>query len=208
MTTQLVNSLTVDERIKTQAESAESAAEVLATSNAPQLVSSLTVHELEEVIANVVDARLNSFFNSLNTNGVKKSSEIESNELNSKSQTLSSNNYQDKSESTVEGKKENPWLKIASMHQDNPALFEEVVAYIEANRQNDLEEDLSHPVEENPWLKMAGKYENDPYFDQMLEGIAEYRREQDAELDEYYRQMEIADNNVDSTNLVAEVAAL
>ena len=50
--------------------------------------------------------------------------------------------------------------------------------------------------EENPWLKMAGKYENDPYFDQMLEGIAEYRREQDAELDEYYRQMEIAENNV------------
>jgi hypothetical protein len=206
MTTQLVNSLTVDERIKTQA---ESAAEVLATSNAPQLVSSLTVHELEEVIANVVDARLNSFFNALNTNGLKKSSEIESNELNSKSQTLSSNNYQDKSESTVEVKKENPWLKIAGMHQDNSELFEEVVAYIEANRQNDdLEEDLSNPVEENPWLKMAGKYENDPYFDQMLEDIADYRREQDAELDEYYRQMEIADNNVDSTNLVAEVAAL
>ena len=85
MTTQLVNNLTVDERIKTQA---ESAAEVLATSNAPLLVSSLTVHELEEVIANVVDARLNSFFNALNTNGLKKSSEIESNELNSKSQTL------------------------------------------------------------------------------------------------------------------------
>jgi len=149
MATQLVNSLTVDERIKTQA---ESAAEVLATSNAPQLVSSLTVHELEEVIANVVDARLNSFFNSLNTNGVKKSSEVESVELH-----------------------------------------------------------LSHPVElkkENPWLKMAGKYENDPYFDQMSEDIAEYRREQDAELDEYYRQMEIAENNVDSTNLVAEVAAL
>jgi len=149
MTTKLVNSLTVDERIKTQA---ESAAEVLATSNAPQLVSSLTVDELMEVIANVVDARLNSFFSSLNTNGIKKSSEVESAELH-----------------------------------------------------------LSHPVElkkENPWLKMAGKYENDPYFDQMLEGIAEYRREQDAELDEYYRQMEIAENNVDSTNLVAEVAAL
>ena len=103
---------------------------------------------------------------------------------------------------------ENPWLKIAGMHQDNSTLFEEVVAYIEADRQNDLEEDLSPPVEENPWLKMAGKYENDPYFDQMLEGIAEYRREQDAELDEYYRQMEIAENNVDFTNLVAEVAAL
>ncbi len=167
MTTQLVNSLTVDECIKTQA---ESAVEVLATSNAPQLVSSLTVHELMEVIANVVDARLNSFFSSLNTNGVKKSSEVASDELH-----LSH---------SVEIKKENPWLKIAGMHQENSALFEEVVAYIEANRQNDyLEEDLSHPIEENPWLKMAGKYENDPYFDQMLEGIAEYRREQDAELE-------------------------
>ena len=81
MTNQLVNSLTVDERIKTQAESAESAAEVLATSNAPQLVSSLTVHELKEVIANVVDARLNIFFNSLNTNGLKKSSDVASDEL-------------------------------------------------------------------------------------------------------------------------------
>ncbi|MFZ4555953.1 MAG: hypothetical protein ACOYN8_06175, partial [Pseudanabaena sp.] len=140
MTTQLVNILTVDERIKMQAESAELAAEVLDTSNAPQLVSSLTVYELKEVIANVVDARLNSFFSSLNTNGVKKSSE---------SETLESTEVE----------------------------------------------------KENPWLKMAGKYENDPYFEQMLEDIADYRREQDAELDEYYRQMEIAENNVNSTNL-------
>ena len=34
----------------------------------PQLVSSLTVDELKELIADVVDARLNSFFNSLNIN--------------------------------------------------------------------------------------------------------------------------------------------
>ena len=126
MTTQLVNSLTVDERIKTQAESAE---EVLATSNAPQLVSSLTVHELKEVIANVVDARLNSFFSALNTNGVKKLSEVESAELH-----LSH---------PVELKKENPWLKIAGMHKDNPDLFEEVVAYMEASRQEILEEELA-----------------------------------------------------------------
>jgi hypothetical protein len=107
---------------------------------------------------------------------------------------------------------ENPWLKMVGMHQDNPQLFEEVVAYIEANRQNDdLEENLSPPIEakkENPWLKIAGKYENDPYFDQMLENISEYRHEQDAELDEYYRQMEIAENNSNSTNLVSEVSAL
>lgn len=87
------------------------------------------------------------------------------------------------------------------MHQDNP-LFEEVTAYIEANRQNDyLEEHLLPPVEvkeQNPWLKMAGKYENDPYFDQMLETISDYRRKQDAELDEYYRQMEIAENKMET----------
>jgi hypothetical protein len=125
MTTQLVNSLTVDERIKAQAESAESAEEVLTTSNAPQLVSSLTVDELMEVIANVVDARLNSFFSSLNTNGAKKSSEVESVELH-----LSH---------PVEVKKENPWLKIAGMHKNNADLFEEVVAYMEVSRQEILD---------------------------------------------------------------------
>jgi len=46
MTTQSPNSLTVDEGIKTQV---ESAAEALAPSNAPQLVSSLTVDELSEL---------------------------------------------------------------------------------------------------------------------------------------------------------------
>jgi len=122
MTTQLVNSLTVDERIKTQAGSAESAAEALAPSNSPQLVSSLTVDELMEVVANVVDARLNSFFSSLNINGAKKSSEVE---------TLES----------TEVEKENPWLKMAGLHKNNP-LFEEVVAYIEANRENDFAEEL------------------------------------------------------------------
>jgi hypothetical protein len=141
MTTQLVNSLTVDERIKTQAEStaevldprgkkttAEWVAEVLAPNNSPQLVSSLTVDQLMEVIANVVDARLNSFFNSLNINGAKKSSEVASDELH-----LSH---------PVELKKENPWLKIAGMHKDNADLFEEVVAYMEASRQEILEEEL------------------------------------------------------------------
>ena len=128
MTTQLINSLTVDDRIKTQAASTESAKEVLSTSNAPQLVSSLTVDELMEVIANVVDARLNSFFSSLNTNGVKKSSEVASDELH-----LSH---------PVEVKKENPWLKIAGMHKNNADLFEEVVAYMEVSRQEILEEEL------------------------------------------------------------------
>lgn len=144
MTTQLIDDLAAN---KLEQTALEAAAADSAANDAPKLVNSLTVDELKELIADVVDARLTSFFNSLNINGTKKSSEPE---------TLES---------------------------------------------TELEK-------ENPWLKMAGKYENDPYFDQMLEGIAEYRREQDAELDEYYRQMEIAENNVDSTNIFAEVAAL
>jgi hypothetical protein len=132
MTTQLVNSLTVDEGTNAMTEA-------LSTSDAQRLVNSLTVDEFKEVIANVVDARLNRFFSSLNTNSIKKSSEVESNELNIKSQTLSSNNYEDKLEST-KAKTENPWLKMAGLHKDNP-LFEEVVTYIEANRQNDFVED-------------------------------------------------------------------
>ncbi|BBC23001.1 hypothetical protein [Pseudanabaena sp. ABRG5-3] len=131
MTTQLVNNLNVVEVV----------ANLATSDDAPRLVNSLTVDELKEVIANVVDARLNRFFNSLNTNGAKQSSEVESNELNIKSQTLSSNNYEDKLEST-EVKTENPWLKMAGLHKDNP-LFEEVVTYIEANRQNDFVEELS-----------------------------------------------------------------
>ena len=37
---------------------------------------------------------------------------------------------------------ENPWLKMAGMHKNNP-LFEEVVAYMESNRQINYEEQLS-----------------------------------------------------------------
>ena len=74
-------------------------------------------------------------------------------------------------------------------------ITQEVAAY------NHLEQHLSSPVKgdkENPWLEIAGKYENDPYFDQMLEDIAKYRCEQDTELDEYYRQMEIAENKMET----------
>ena len=163
MTTQLVGNLNVIE-----------AAEALATSTTPQLVNGLTVDELQEVIANVIDARLNIFFNSLNINGSEKPSTVENNKLNLESQTLSFDSYADKSkvnelernqflkeyeenvvqarnslnhvenllESIVEVKKENPWLKIAGMHKDNPDLFEEVVAYMEASRQEILEEEL------------------------------------------------------------------
>ena len=124
MTTQLVNSLTVDKSIKMQAKSsAELVAEALTPSNSPQLVGDLTVDELTEVIANVVDARLNLFFSSLNINAEKKLSESEPPE-------------------STEVEKENPWLKMAGLHKDNP-LFEEVVAYIEANRENDFAEELS-----------------------------------------------------------------
>lgn len=144
--------------------------ETIATNNAaqnnqqdtPQLVSSLTVDELKEVIAKVVDARLSIFFSSLSVSiapVAPKSSKLESNQLNVELPTKSPHDYE------IQSKKE------------------------------------------NPWLKMAGKYENDPYFEQMLENIAECRREQDSELEEYYGQMEIIENKVDSSNLVAKVAA-
>ncbi len=137
----------------------------------PQLVSSLTVDELKELIADVVDARLNSFFNLSNINDTKKIAESERNELNIEPQTLYyayeettddlntheySKEYEDKVKqarnhlnqvenllaSTIEVNKENPWLKMAGLHKDNP-LFEGVVAYIEANRENDFVEELS-----------------------------------------------------------------
>jgi len=76
---------------------------------------------------------------------------------------------------------ENPWLKMAGKYQDNP-LFEEVVAYIEANRQNDyLEEDLPRPVEveeENPWLKIAGMHKDNPnLFEEVVAYMEASRQE-------------------------------
>lgn len=121
-----------------------------------QLVNSLTVDELKEVIANVVDARLNSFLTSLSVDITSKFSEIvrdvpkvEPNSLSREYKLYYA--YQDRTNAVIspqtnpveDVKKENPWLKIAGMHKDNADLFEEVVAYMEASRQEILEEELA-----------------------------------------------------------------
>ncbi len=170
MTTQLIDDLAVTNLEQT---ALEAAAADLADNDAPKLVNSLTVDELKELIADVVDTKLTSFFNSLNINNTKKSPEPERNELNIEPRTLTlcyayeettddlntheySKEYEDKVmqarnnlrqvenllASTVEVNKVNPWLKMAGLHKDNP-LFEGVVAYIEANRENDLVEEAS-----------------------------------------------------------------
>ena len=161
----------------------------------PQLVSSLTVDELKELIAQVVDARLNSFFNSLNINDTKKSTEPEKNELNIEPRTLCYA-YEEPTDDL-------------NTHEYSKEYEDKVIQA--RNNLRQVENFLASTVEVsklNPWLKMAGKYQNDPYFEQMLESIAEYRREQDAELDEYYLQMETAENNSSFANPVHEVVAL
>lgn len=112
-----------------------------------QLVNGLTVDELKEVIANVVDARLNNFLS------VRKEEEAKAIELH-KREFLSEHeekviqaksglkHFKNLLASKVEVKKENPWLKIAGMYRNNADLFEEVVGYIEASHQEILEEDL------------------------------------------------------------------
>lgn len=163
----------------------------------PQLVSSLTVNELKELIADVVDARLNRFFNSLNINGTKKLTEPEKNELNIEPRTL-----------TLCYAYEEPTDDL-NTHEYSKQYEDKVIQA--RNNLRQVENFLASTVEVsklNPWLKMAGKYQNDPYFEQMLESIAEYRREQDAELDEYYLQMETAESNSSFANPVHEVVAL
>jgi hypothetical protein len=51
------------------------------------------------------------------------------------------NNFSKLNEVTVKSKQENPWLKMAGMHDDNP-LLEEVVAYIEESRKEIWDKEL------------------------------------------------------------------
>ncbi|MGF1992554.1 MAG: type II toxin-antitoxin system HicB family antitoxin [Nostoc sp. ZfuVER08] len=48
---------------------------------------------------------------------------------------------------------------------------------------------------EHPWMKFAGKYKDDPQFDDMLADIEAYRQELDAEMEEYYRQLDLEEEN-------------
>ena len=124
-----------------------------------QLVSNLTVDELKDVIASVVDNRLNNFLRFLSADVVKTLPETENyshiQDFSSESFLL----YRGYIEKVIEAQnqikqvenlldslpninQDNPWLKMAGMHKHNP-LFEEVAASIEANHQEYPDEELS-----------------------------------------------------------------
>ena len=98
-----------------------------------QLVSNL----LKDVIASVVDSRLNNLLCLLNTDFTIRSSElsfVHNPNIAMSAIVQSANNKS-------EPKGDNPWLKMAGMHKNN-LLFEKVTASIEANHQDSCEEDL------------------------------------------------------------------
>ncbi|MEA5478539.1 hypothetical protein VB774_13000 [Pseudanabaena galeata UHCC 0370] len=84
------------------------------------IVSNLTVDELKDVIASFVE-------------------EYEEKVSDARSQLKQVENLLG---SLPHVSQDNPWLKMAGMHQDNP-LFEEVAASIEANHQDITDEELS-----------------------------------------------------------------
>ena len=101
-----------------------------------QLVNSLTVDELKEVIANVVDARLNSFLASLSVDITSKFSEIvrdlpkvEPNSLSREYKLYRGYASQDRKNAVIspqtnpveDVKKENPWLThVKKTMKENP----------------------------------------------------------------------------------------
>jgi hypothetical protein len=124
-----------------------------------QLVSNLTVDELKNLIASVVDNKLNNFLHFLGADVVKTSPDTENyphiQDFSSESFLL----YRSYLEKVIEAQnkikqvenlldsspninQDNPWLKIAGMHKHNP-LFEEVVASIQSNHQEYSDEELS-----------------------------------------------------------------
>ena len=106
-----------------------------------QLVSNLTVDELKDIITNVVDNRLDNLLRLLNTDFAIRTAELKfvhNPNIELSTIALSTNNL---ANYKSEPKEDNPWLKIAGIHKNNP-LFEEVTASIEADRQDSFEEDL------------------------------------------------------------------
>ncbi len=85
-----------------------------------QLVSNLTVDELKDVIASFVE-------------------EYEEKVSDARSQLKQVENLLG---SLPNVNQDNPWLKMAGMHKDNP-LFEEVAASIEAHHQDITDEELN-----------------------------------------------------------------
>ncbi|MFZ4729824.1 MAG: hypothetical protein ACOYMQ_14370 [Pseudanabaena sp.] len=85
-----------------------------------QIVSNLTVDELKDVIASFVE-------------------EYEDKVSDARSQLRQVENLLG---SLPNVNQDNPWLKMAGMHKDNP-LFEEVTASIEANHQDIADGELN-----------------------------------------------------------------
>ncbi len=102
-----------------------------------QLVSNLTVDELKDVIASVVDNRLDNLLRLLS-----KDFAIKAADLKTVPNPCIAESTKYLAEYKSELKKDNPWLKIAGMHKHNP-LFEEVVASIQSNHQEYPDEELS-----------------------------------------------------------------
>lgn len=55
--------------------------------------------------------------------------------------------------------------------------------------------EIEPPQTEHPWMKFVGMSKNDPLFDEMLEYIEADRRELNAAMEEYYRQLDLEDEN-------------
>jgi len=107
-----------------------------------QLVSSLTVNELKDLITSIIDARIDNLVKSLSTSYASDYF------INKQKESLS--NFRLKPELIVMSSQaletqqvqDNPWLKIAGVHKDNP-LFEEVSNSIEADHHDIPKEELS-----------------------------------------------------------------
>ncbi|PZU92216.1 MAG: hypothetical protein DCE90_18675 [Pseudanabaena sp.] len=107
-----------------------------------QLVSSLTVNELKELVASIIDNRIDNLVKSLSASYasdyfINKQREslgdfrLKPELIATSSQALQIRQLQD-----------NPWLEIAGVHQDNP-LFAEVSNSIEADHHDIPQEELS-----------------------------------------------------------------
>ncbi len=57
-----------------------------------------------------------------------------------------------------------------------------------------LEVEVPQPQQEHPWMKFAGKFfDSDREFEEFVADIQAYRKEIDNEMEEYYRQMDAAE---------------
>ncbi len=144
-----------------------------------QLVSNLTVDELKEVIASVVDNRLDNLLRSLNTDFAIKSSEL--NFVHNLNIDLSAivQSVNNLANSKSEPKEDEPWLKSESNFAHNPNI--ELSAIVQSV--NNLANSKSEPKEDNPWLRIAGMHKHNPLFEEVAVSIqANHQEYPDEEL--------------------------